>query len=59
MAAKPGRPRIDHAPDFLRGFAAILPRLRAGEISQQQAARELGISVRSLKRYVQQSESAS
>ena len=29
-----------------------MPRLRAGEISQAETARRLGISVRSLKRYV-------
>ena len=33
-------------------FAALLPYLRAGDISQGKAARRLGISVRSLKRYV-------
>ena len=47
-----GRPRLDHNEDFRRGFATVLPRLRAGDISQGKAARELGISVRSLKRYV-------
>lgn len=50
---KPGRPRLDDCPGFQEGFATILPRLLAGAISQGQAARELGISVRSLKRYVE------
>jgi hypothetical protein len=50
---KPGRPRLDR-PAFREAFAIILPRLNAKEISQGRAARELGISVRSLKRYVMQ-----
>jgi hypothetical protein len=54
MSLKGGRPRLDLDPDFIRGFATVLPRLRAKEISQGQAARELGISVRSLKRYAAQ-----
>jgi predicted transcriptional regulator len=53
---KTGRPRLDDSPTFREGFATILPRLIAKEISQGQAARELGISVRSLKRYVKQGE---
>ena len=51
---KTGRPRLDDSPGFKEAFATILPRLNGGEISQGQAARELGISVRSLKRYVNQ-----
>jgi hypothetical protein len=53
---KPGRPRLDDSPGFRERFATISPRLSAGEISQGQAARELGISVRSLKRYVKRGE---
>jgi hypothetical protein len=53
---KPGRPRLEDRPGFRERFATILPRLNAGEISQGRAARELGISVRSLKRYVKQAE---
>jgi predicted ArsR family transcriptional regulator len=53
---KSGRPRLDDSPGFRERFATILPRLIAGEISQGQAARELGISVRSLKRYVKQAQ---
>ena len=49
---KTGRPRLDDSPGFKEAFATILPRLIGGEISQGRAARELGISVRSLKRYV-------
>ena len=51
---KTGRPRLDDSPWFRERFATILPRLIGGEISQGQAARELDISVRSLKRYVKQ-----
>ncbi len=49
---KTGRPRLDDSPEFKEAFAALLPRLIGKEISQGQAARDLGISVRSLKRYV-------
>ena len=49
---KTGRPRLEDSPGFKEAFATILPRLLGEEISQGQAARELGISVRSLKRYV-------
>ena len=49
---KTGRPRLDDSPGFKEAFATILPRLIGREISQGQAARDLGISVRSLKRYV-------
>jgi len=52
MALKGGRPRLDHDKTFREAFATLLPHLRAGDISQGKAARELGISVRSLKRYV-------
>ena len=53
-SVKPGRPRLEHIPGFSEGFASILPRILGGDISQGKAARELGISVRSLKRYLQQ-----
>jgi FixJ family two-component response regulator len=45
-AARGGRPRLG------QGFAAILRRLSAGTISQRQAARELGVSARTVKRYL-------
>jgi hypothetical protein len=38
---------------FVESLYRILPRLYAGGISQRQAARELGISVRSLKQYME------
>ncbi len=50
---KSGRPRLEDTPGFKEAFATILPYLLAKEISQGEAARELGISVRSLKRYVE------
>ena len=53
---KTGRPRLDDNPGFKEAFATILPRLIGKEISQGQAARELDISVRSLKRYVMRQE---
>ena len=34
-------------------LAAILPRLRAGEITAREASVEMGISMRSVKRYVE------
>ena len=49
-----GRPRLDNDPAFREGLARILPPLLAGEISQGAAARALNVSVRSLKRYVNQ-----
>ena len=52
--SQPGRPKLEDSPAFREGFATILPRLVAKEISQGQAARELRVSVRSLKRYVTQ-----
>ena len=49
---KTGRPRLEDTPGFKERFAIVLPHLIGKEISQGQAARDLGISVRSLKRYV-------
>ena len=57
MAVKVGRPRLDHRPGFMESFAAILPRLSAREISQREAAQELGVSVRSLVRYMHRATS--
>lgn len=56
MRVKVGRPGLATSPGFKQRFATILPRVLAKEISQGRAARELGISVRSLKRYVKQYE---
>jgi len=52
MAVQTSLPRLDHSEDFGRAFATLLPRLIAKDISQGKAARELGISVLSLKRYM-------
>ena len=38
MATRLGRPRLDGRPGFRIHFAAILPRLRAGEITKREAA---------------------
>ena len=48
--ARGGRPSVSASEDFARGFAAVLPRLLAGEISTRNAAGEMGISPRTLKR---------
>ena len=46
-----GRPRLDHEEGFYQSLAMVLPAIRRGEMSQSEAAQEIGISVRSLKRY--------
>ena len=49
-----GRPRyIDSRPGFWEGFAVVLGQLRAREISPERAAEELGVFVRSFKRYAE------
>lgn len=50
MAVKSGRPRVEDAGNFSERFAHILPRLRQGEISVRRAAKELGVSSRTLRR---------
>jgi len=52
MPVQTGRPRLDTREGFKEAFATLLPYLRAGDVSQGEAARELGVSVRSLKRYL-------
>ena len=54
---KIGRPRVDDRPDFYERFALLLPALRAGYMSRGEAARRLGISRRSLGRYLRAAES--
>jgi len=51
-----GRPRLDNSKDFEKDFCRLLPRLRTGDISQREAANELGISARTLKRYLKHYE---
>ena len=53
-AVKPGRPRVDGRPNFNRLFASILPVLREGRISKGKAAASLGISHRTLNRYLEE-----
>ena len=52
MATKPGRPRLDARPGFRDAFCRILPKVLAGEITPRDASIQLGVSVRSFKRYV-------
>ena len=49
--AKGGRPRLDAQEDFVEGFCQLLPRLNDGSMSKAEAARRLGVSVRSVGRY--------
>lgn len=53
---KAGRPRLDSHPDFIRRFARVLPALSVGAISKGEASKRLGISHRSLNRYLKQLE---
>jgi hypothetical protein len=50
--AKGGRPRLDAQEDFVEGFCQLLPRLSDGSMSKTEAARRLGISHRSVSRYM-------
>ena len=61
MAAKHsgGRPRIDRQQGFIKALYRVLPHVYAGTVSQRQAALEIGISARSLKRYMEQNEQES
>ena len=58
MGISAGRPRLDHDKTFREAFARILPPLLAGEISKGEAARRLGISRRSLSRYIDSDQRA-
>jgi len=49
---KTGRPRLDDNSEFIRRFAMLLPALNEAAISKGEAARRLGISHRSLNRYL-------
>ena len=49
-----GRPRVSDTGEFARRFARILPRVVDGEMSLNQAARQLGISRRSFTRYMKE-----
>ena len=48
-----GRPRLYATGQFIKAFSEVLPHLESGVISQNEAAKVMGISVRSLKRYLE------
>ena len=50
--ARTGRPRLSTREGFVEDFCRLLPALSGGEISKAEAARTLGISHRSLTRYL-------
>ena len=52
-AAKMGRPRLQSRPSFQEDFCRLLPRVQAGEISVAEASKEMRISSRSFKRYME------
>ena len=58
MGISAGRPRLDHDKTFRESFARILPALLERTISKGEAARRLGISPRSLRRYLAANEKA-
>ena len=50
--SKGGRPRLsDSRPELDALASEVLPMMQSGDLNWTQAARQLGISVRSLKRY--------
>ena len=49
--SKRGRPRLDSRPDFRKHLTGILPMVQEGK-PWQEVADVLGISARSLKRYI-------
>ncbi|MFC1956000.1 recombinase family protein [Chloroflexota bacterium] len=53
-----GRPRVTDRRGFNRRFGDILERLREGQVSRRQAARELGIGYATLKRLLDAQENA-
>jgi DNA invertase Pin-like site-specific DNA recombinase len=53
-----GRPKVTDSKGFNIRFGAILERLRAGNISRRQAAKELGIGYATLKRLLDSQETA-
>ncbi len=48
-----GRPSVNERPEFEQRFAAVVQRIGSGELSRNQAARELGIGYATLKRLLQ------
>ena len=59
MPIKTGRPRLDTRDGFIEAFARILPYLRDEVISLGKAAKAMGISRRSLRRYMDRANAAS
>ena len=53
MDYKRGRPRLDDRPGFAEHFCRFLPALYGGNMTKAEAAKRLGISHRSLNRYLQ------
>ena len=49
-----GRPRLSDTGEFPRRFAGILPHVVDGEMSMGEAARQLGISLRTFARYMKE-----
>ena len=47
-----GRPRLYDTGEFIKAVCEVLPHHKCNEMSQNEVARTLGISVRSLKRYM-------
>ena len=50
---RPGRPRLTDSSGFEEAFCRILPRLLGGSLSIRQAARELSVSPRSVRRLLE------
>ncbi|MFC1873878.1 recombinase family protein [Chloroflexota bacterium] len=53
---KIGRPKVIDRPGFKRRFGAVLERLRHGQVSRRQAARELDIGYATLLRLIDDAE---
>ena len=51
-----GRPRADRGRGFHQRLASLLPDIGSGTLSKGRAARELGISHRTLSRYIEGQE---
>ena len=49
-----GRPKLYRTGEFKEVVSEVLPQVKEGVISQNKAAKELGISVRSFKRYLKE-----
>jgi len=54
-----GRPRVMDRKGFKRRFGVVLARLKLGQVSRSQAAKELGIGYATLKRLIDAREQES